>query len=139
MSRDQISTFLDRHLAAQNQHDAARLATDYAEECIVDSPSGGTHRGRAAVERVFSMLFEAFPDMVVRPEKLVIEGNHVSRVVTIEGTDMGGFMGVPPTGKPFRIPAVFVYEFKDGLILKERSYDFTGLLLQVGVLKAKLA
>jgi ketosteroid isomerase-like protein len=47
-------------------------------------------------------------------------------------------MGLPPTGKPFRLPAVFLYELRDGRIVRERRiYDFTGLLVQVGVLKAK--
>jgi predicted ester cyclase len=53
---------------------------------------------------------------------------------------MGGFMGLPPTGKPFRLPIVHFYEFQDGHILPERRiYDFTGLLVQIGVLKAKPA
>jgi hypothetical protein len=33
---------------------------------------------------------------------------------------------------------VFVYELKDGKIVHERRiYDFTGLLIQIGVLKVK--
>jgi hypothetical protein len=35
---------------------------------------------------------------------------------------------------------VFLYEFKDGKIVRDRRvYDFTGLLIQVGTLKAKPA
>jgi predicted ester cyclase len=68
----------------------------------------------------------------------VIDGNRVAQVVSLEGTDIGGFMGLPPTGKGFRAPAVFLFELKDHLIVRERRiYDFTGLLLQIGVLKAK--
>lgn len=59
---------------------------------------------------------------------------------TISGTDMGGFMGVPATRRPFRMPIVFFYTFRDGQITYERRiYDFTGLLVQIGVLKAKPA
>jgi hypothetical protein len=47
-------------------------------------------------------------------------------------------MGVPPTGKPFRVPMVLVNTLKNGQIVHERRiYDFTGLLVQIGVLKAK--
>jgi hypothetical protein len=36
------------------------------------------------------------------------------------------------------VPGVFVYELKDGKIVHERRvYDFTGLLIQTGLLKAK--
>jgi predicted ester cyclase len=47
-------------------------------------------------------------------------------------------MGVPPTGRPFSISLVSLCELRDGLIVQEqRVYDFTGMLLQVGALKAK--
>jgi hypothetical protein len=38
------------------------------------------------------------------------------------------------------LPAVFFYQFENGKIVRERRiYDFTGLLVQIGVLKAKPA
>jgi len=45
-----------------------------------------------------------------------------------------------PSGKPFRLAAVFLYELGNRQIIREgRLYDFTGLLVQIGVLKAKPA
>jgi len=45
-----------------------------------------------------------------------------------------------PTGKPALLPMVIVCTVKDGLIAHERRiYDFTGMLVQIGVLKAKPA
>ena len=71
------------------------------------------------------------------PSHIVIR---VDACRTLEGTDSGQFLGLPPTGKSFRIPAVFLYELKDGQIARERRiYDFTGLLVQIGLLKAKPA
>jgi hypothetical protein len=38
------------------------------------------------------------------------------------------------------IPVAFLYEFKDGKIVRDRRmYDFTGLLIQLGTLRAKPA
>ena len=55
-------------------------------------------------------------------------------------SDIGGFMGLPPTGKRFTLPIVFLLVVRDGRIQYERRiYDFTGLLIQLGVLKAKPA
>ena len=49
-------------------------------------------------------------------------------------------MGLPPSGRSFRYAAVFLYELKDRQIVRERRIsDFTGLLVQIGVLKAKPA
>ena len=56
------------------------------------------------------------------------------------GTDTGGFMGLRPTGKPFRLPVVWIFKVSDGQFVHVRAiYDFTGLLVQIGVLKAKPA
>jgi predicted ester cyclase len=53
---------------------------------------------------------------------------------------MGGLFGLAPTGKTFRLPVVLMYELRGRQIVRERRiYDFTGLLVQVGVLKAKPA
>jgi hypothetical protein len=49
-------------------------------------------------------------------------------------------MGLPGSGRAFDIEGVRVFEMKDGLIAHERRYyDFTGLLIQLGVLRGKPA
>ena len=52
MTHDEIVAFFDRHQAAYDNLDAATLSADYAGDCVVESPMAGTHRGRAAVERI---------------------------------------------------------------------------------------
>lgn len=138
MTREEIVAFFDRHQEAYDNLDAAALAADYADDCSVESPMWGTHRGRAAVEGVYRKVFDAFLDHKIRTDSLVIDGSRVAWVLSLEGTDIGGFMGLPPSGKGFRVPAVFLFEFKDRRVARERRiYDFTGLLVQIGVLKAK--
>jgi steroid delta-isomerase-like uncharacterized protein len=138
MTRAEIEALFDRRQGAFDNLDAAALAADYADECIVDSPLGGTHTGQAAVKQVYQAVFDAFLDQKVRTDSLVIDGNQVAQALTIEGTNIGGFLGVPASGKPFRLAAVFLYELKDGRIVRERRiYDFTGMLTQIGVLKTK--
>jgi len=140
MTREEIVAFFDRRQQAIDRLDAAALAADYAEDCIVESPTAGTHQGRAAVEKVLRAWFAAFLDLKVHSDSLLIDGNRVSQLVSTEGTDMGGFMGLPASGKSFRIFTVLLFEFKDRQIVHERRiYDFTGLLVQIGVLKAKTA
>ena len=59
-------------------------------------------------------------------------------LLRIHGTNSGGILGLPPTDRPFSVQMVMLCELKDGFITRERRvYDFTGLLLQVGALKAK--
>ena len=71
---------------------------------------------------------------------MLIDGEKVVLLLHIHGTNRGGVMGLPPTDRPFGISLVSLCEMHDGFIARERRvYDFTGLLLQVGALKAKPA
>ncbi len=138
MTREEIVALFEQREAGYDDLDAIALAADYAEDAIVDSPTGGTHQGREAIAAVFSTFFGAFPDVKMRTERLVIDGDYVSQLLTAEGTDLGRFLGIEPTGKSFRLSAAFFYELKGRQIVRERRiYDFTGLLVQIGALKAK--
>jgi steroid delta-isomerase-like uncharacterized protein len=140
MTRPEIIGVIERRVEASNRCDVAALTALHAENGVVESLIAGTVEGRAAIGDVYRAWFTAFPDVVVTADELIVEGNRAVQVATITGTDLGGFMGVPATGKPFRMPIVFLFTFADGLIAYERRiYDFTGLLLQIGVLKAKPA
>jgi steroid delta-isomerase-like uncharacterized protein len=140
MTREEIVAFFARRQGAYEDLDAKALAADYADDAVIDSPTGGTHKGPEAAEQVLSKVFAAFLDMKFMPEQLIVDGQSVAHVLTIEGTNIGGFMGLPPSRRPFRVPAVFVYELRDGRIVRERRvYDFMGMLVQIGVLKAKPA
>ncbi|MBI3047861.1 MAG: ester cyclase [Acidobacteria bacterium] len=138
MTRDEIAAFFARRQELYDNLDAAGLAADYADEAIIDSPSAGVHRGRKAVEQALRTVFGAFLDLKVRTEGLLIDGDRVAQVLAVEGTHIGEFMGMPPTGKPFRFTGVFLFELEGGKIVRERRiYDFTGVLVQIGLLKAK--
>jgi steroid delta-isomerase-like uncharacterized protein len=140
MTRDEVVAFFERRQQLYDNLDAAGLAADYADDAVIDSPSAGIHRGRQAAEQALRAIFSAFVDIKTTIEALVIDDDRIAEIRAIEGTHIGEFMGVPPTGKPFRLAGVFLYELRDGTIVRERRiYDFTGMLIQIGLLKAKPA
>lgn len=137
MTRDEIVAFFQRREDLYNDFDAAALAADYADDAVIESPIAGVHTGLAA-EQALKTVFTAFLDRKMRTENLLIDGDLIVQVFAIEGTHIGEFLGLPPTGKPFRHTAVFIYELRNRLIVRERRiYDLTGLLVQIGVMKAK--
>jgi steroid delta-isomerase-like uncharacterized protein len=139
-TRQQVLDLFKRREEAVEDLDAAALATDYAEHAVIESPAAGVHRGPEAAEKAFRAVFTAFLDLTVTLDELIIDGDGVASVLTLEGTHIGEFLGIPPTGKRFRMPAVFFYQLDHGKIVRERRvYDFTGLLVQIGVLKTKPA
>ena len=103
------------------------------------SPMHGTPKGRAAIADSYSALFNVFPDWQFTEDDLIVDGDRVAQVFTAEATHTGEFMGIAGTNRRFRIQGVRLYDMVNGLIRNERRlYDFTGLLLQVGVLRSKL-
>lgn len=140
VTRQQMLDFLKHREEAYDDLDAAALAADYADNAVIESPTAGVHTGPEAAERTFRVIFSAFLDLTMKVESRIIDGNGAVTVVSIEGTHIGEFLGLAPTGNRFIMPAVFFYQLENGKIVRERRiYDFTGLLIQIGVLKAKPA
>jgi steroid delta-isomerase-like uncharacterized protein len=139
MTREETTALFARRQDAMNRHDAAGLTTLYAEDCVVESPTGGgVVKGLAMVEEIHRAWITGFPDVVFTTEDLLIDGERVAWIVRAEGTDTGGFMGLPPTGRAFEVPMVMLATVNDRRIVHERRiYDFTGMLVQIGILKAK--
>jgi steroid delta-isomerase-like uncharacterized protein len=141
MTRDEIVDVLDRRADAWRRLDAETLVADYAEDAVIESPlAGGSTQGRDQIRQVFQTYFVAFPDLAMEVQELLVDDQRAAVMATFTGTDRGGFMGMPATGRRVTIPVVFLYEFRDGKIVRDRRvYDFTGMLVQVGTLKAKPA
>jgi steroid delta-isomerase-like uncharacterized protein len=138
MTREDIVSFFARRDAAWKALDATALTADHAPDCVYESPLAGAVVGRAAIETIYHGLFTSFPDFTVESQDLLIDGDRAVQVLVVSGTDRGGFMDLPPTGKRFRFPAMSVFTLQDGLITRQHTvYDFTGWLVQIGVLTAK--
>jgi len=140
MLRNATESLLRRWLAAIRQRDIDGLVSMVAVDCDVEAMTSPGMTGRDAIRRVYQEWFNAFPDVAVHAQDTIIEDDRGVMVLTIAGTDMGGFMGLPPTGKAFRMTAVLIFTVANGQVLRYRSvYDFTGLLAQVGNLRVKPA
>jgi steroid delta-isomerase-like uncharacterized protein len=138
--RAEILALLDQRHAAWTRRDLHALADQHAEDCVMDSHLAGRVEDRTAIAAVYDAWFDAFPDSVLTPERAIVDGNRVAEMVIQTGTDTGGFLGAPPTGKPFRLPIVWLMTIDKGRFSYVRPlYDFTGLLVQIGVLRAKPA
>lgn len=139
MTRSEIAALFKRRQEAYEDLDAKALAADYTDASVIESPSFGVHTGRDA-EKALRTIFDAFLDITMTVDHLVIDGDVVVTILSAEGTHMRELLGFEPTGKRFQMSAAFIHRLKDRKIIHERRvYDFTGLLVQIGVLKAKPA
>ena len=138
MTRADILALVERRRAAWDAHDAAALAQMHAPAGVVISPTGGVLEGRDEIARVYRVWFVAFPDIHFRSDDTLIDGDRVVEVAQFSGTHDGDFFGVPASGRHVEVQVAMILTLDNGLIVEERRiYDFTGFLVQVGVLKAK--
>jgi len=138
MTRDDILALMERRAAALAARDPVAMAATHAADGIVLSPTGGVLEGRAEIEAVYGLYFSAFPDMVMHQEDLLIDGDRVVLIARLHGTHAREFFGLAPTGRHVEVQAAIVMRVAGGVVVEERRiYDFTGMLVKLGVLKAK--
>ena len=140
MTRDEMLDLCRRWEEANNHRDFAAIADLYSATAQLERPMAGSLIGPEGVMKINEGFFGAFPDATVTIEPPLVDGDRVAFVAEIAGTQVGSFMGLAPTGKAIRFRLVFLWDVHEGRIVRDRRlYDFTGLLVQVGVIKAKPA
>jgi hypothetical protein len=141
VSRDEVAAFLQNHRAALAARNVPALCADYTPEAVIVSPMFATVRGRAAIEASFNAFYTAFPDATTEFEATLIDPPHAALFTTLHATHEAEFFGIRGTHRRIDVQVAWHLTLAtDGLIARERRiYDFTGLLLQIGVLRAKPA
>jgi steroid delta-isomerase-like uncharacterized protein len=110
----------------------------------VDTRNHGRAVGREGVQRVLSDIRATFPDLHSTIDDLVAVNDAVVERTTSTGTHtgvcrlpvMGGLLvGVPPTGRRFKVQNIHWWTLKDGLIVEHRANrDDVGMMQQLGLL-----
>jgi steroid delta-isomerase-like uncharacterized protein len=140
MTRDQIVAFFAARQRAWDANDADALGRTHAERGTVESPIFATVTGREEITETYHALFRVFAGWRLVSDPILIDGDRVAQPFTATATHTGEFMGLPGTGRKFEIHGVLLFELHDGLIAHERRlYDFTALLIQLGVLRSRPA
>lgn len=138
MTDDQIREFFTAQQRHWQARDAAALAAGHTTDGVIISPIFRTVTGADQIAASYRSLYEIFPDWDYRATQLLIDGSRVAEAFTATATHKGEFLGLAGSGKRFTIEGVRLFEMRDGRIAHERRYyDFTGLLIQLGVLRSK--
>lgn len=143
MNSDELRAFLDHFRQAWEHQDITALMACYADDCVVVSPIFGTITNKTQVEKSYADLFKAFQTHKVTVVDMVIGNEEPPRAVIVwnlQSSHIGEVFGMPPSGKRIERTIAYILTLKNGRIAKEtRIYDFTSMLMQLGVLKAKPA
>lgn len=140
MEHDEAVSFFANQQQLWTDRDADGLALTHTENGTLISPIFKTVQGRANIRESYRSLFATFPDWEYIGQQLLVDGDRIAQQFLVHATHSGEFMGIPGSGRAFDIQGVRMFEMKDGLIDYERRYyDFTGLLIQLGILRGKPA
>lgn len=73
---------------------------------------------RAQMGDIVRRWREAFPDLHMEVEDLIVEGDRVAARLTLSGTHEGVWRGKPPTGRRVRMALMMFFRFENGRIVE---------------------
>jgi steroid delta-isomerase-like uncharacterized protein len=133
---EEIARLVRDLLEAWNAHDLERIKTFYAPEYEgVDVGQAKPQRGPQGVSWSVKRYLQAFPDLRLVDEDVVVQGNRAVLVWTAQGTHAGELMHIPPTGRSIAVRGASVLTVENGKITRGLYiWDVAGLLRSIGLL-----
>jgi steroid delta-isomerase-like uncharacterized protein len=91
--------------------------------------------GIEGVKQLVTLVRTSMPDLQLTIQDMIAEGDRVVSRYAGSGTDLGGYMGQPPTGKRITMSAIQVFRIQDGKIVESWAQrDDVGILRQLGII-----
>jgi len=123
----QVRRFVDEVWNDKHYEAAADL---YGENYV-----NGFGTGPSARVEPIRRYHQAFPDLRLDVEEVIVAGATVVLRATFRGTDTGGYVGRAPTGRTVEDWVVTIMHFEGDRVVREWiGADKLGLFVQLGVL-----
>jgi len=108
------------------------IATVYSEDFIGHFPAGIVHGREGVLARVIAHR-TAFPDWTEEVEDTIADRDRVVIRFTSRGTNLGDFLGNPPTRNRVEVSEVAIFKLSDGKIVEQWVYpDMLSMQRQLG-------
>ena len=130
------TAIVDEHIRCENRHDLdATMATFGVVARYDDEPWGDHRTGRDGVRAYYTELMRALPDLVIEVKHRHVASEGVVVEVTIRGTHLGPWRGLPATDRRLQFPlcAVYTFDADDKLAGERIYYDRGAVLRQLGL------
>lgn len=137
--RDRLSAriaIVEQHVRLENEHDLEGVLRTFGESAQYDDEAWGEHyEGGNGVRLFYEQLMRALPDLQIEIQRRHVSDDSILLEVMIRGTHLGGWRGLPATGRRVEFPLCGVYTFDaDDRLSGERIYYDRGTVLrQLGV------
>src|SRR6186713_2375579 len=135
MNEDDMATLFRVHRDAEARRDYEAVLDTFAADCYIETvPLGLRNEGRAAARAAYVGYFTAFPDLAPNDEGAAFGDDVMVTWGHLVGTSGGDWLGVPATGRTFRVPFTNVTIFADERMAGESIYfDLATLCEQAAI------
>jgi steroid delta-isomerase-like uncharacterized protein len=117
-----------------NNHNVKAIDKYVTEDFVDHNPDPGQEPGVEGLKAAFKAMFKSFPDVHVKADFLVEEGDKVVAHITMTGTQKGEFMGMKGKGKKFKISGVDIVRLVDGKATDRwGNFDSAAMMEQLGL------
>lgn len=138
MTRAEIDVLLERLQDAFRRREPAALAACHTERGTFESPAAGLVKGREAIRGVYEYWVKSFPDMAFDWRDPIVEGDRVALFWHFRGTVSGKFFGDVKPGTRVEFDGAGDHLLSpEGIVSVRHVFDFTGALINAGVLKVR--
>ena len=106
------------------------------EDFVEHEQTPGFEPTREGVKQLFRMYREAFPDLRMETQDLIVSGDKAVARVRATGTHQGEFMDLPASGKSVDVELIDIMRFGDDGLVHEHwgLVDTLAMMQQLGAL-----
>lgn len=118
-----------------NRKDLGAIDRLTSADCVIHGlGEGGPNESSLAAFRVFHQVFcAAYPDIQIRIDDMIVEGDKVAWRITFTGTHTGDALGIKATRRPIRVGAIGISRVVNGRIVEGwNEFDRYGMFQQIG-------
>jgi steroid delta-isomerase-like uncharacterized protein len=115
-----------------------RGRVEAVDELVADDFVGHTWPStgdpKADLKRAMERVAAGLADPAFEIEDTIAEGDRVAVRLTASATQVGPFMGMPPSGRRYTIGEIHIFRIRDGKVVEHwHQFDQMGLMRQLGV------
>ena len=120
-----------------NKGDTVLMKLIMPENFIDHNAAPNFPKGIEGFKQFLTMVTTAYPDVQVKVEEMIAEGDKVVVRLSVSGTQTGVLMGnIPPSGKHAVWTGIDILKIENGKITERWSQrDLLGMMKQIGAVK----
>lgn len=127
-----LSNFINENIISQGN---LAMADEYISPDYVDHNAlPGLPSGIPGFKQGVEIYRNAFPNLNIKVDDMIADGDKVVTRWTATGTHQGELMGIPPTGQNVKVTGISIDRCANGKIVEHWDvFDQLGMMQQLGV------